>query len=339
MIIRYTAIIVSLMFFHTLKAQTTFQVGLASGVTHYFGDLGNEKVFQATSYNPGIALTFRNLMTRTALTGYQYNPLSFEFRLSWHRIGYDETRPIGDRTGFELRNYGRGLNFRNDLFGAAAHLTYTFYENPRLPLYKQGVVMFVFTGAGIYYGKPRADLFRGPMALENRYYFWNDGTTRDMPQSAGYGNIIEKDGVYETDLYNWVTEKGQSEGEIAGKAKYSHTHVAIPFGFGFRMGISRVLTASVEFGYYYFFTDYLDDVSTEYVTYSDLERLYPGDTRMHELALYISDPTGYGTNGYPGPATSPRGNPEKSDAYSFINLELSYKFSIQKQRIRFLGRR
>jgi hypothetical protein len=323
-----------------LKAQTTFEIGFASGVTNYFGDLGNEKVFQTTSANPGMAVTFRNLMTRSALTGYQYNPFSFEFRLSWHRIGYDETKAIGDRVGFELRNYGRGINFRNDIYGASAHLTYTFYQDTRIPLYKQGMAMFLFGGAGVYYGKPKADLFRGEISLDNRYFYWLDGTTRDQPQSSGFGNIIQKDGIYETDLSKWVTEKGQSEGELAGKPKYAHTHFAIPFGFGFRLGISRLLTASLEFGYYYFFTDFLDDVSSEYVTYSDLERLYPNDPKMQQLALYISDPTGYGTNGYPGPATSPRGNPEKSDAYSFINLELAYKFSLRTdKKIRFLGKR
>ncbi len=332
-------VILCLFAFVQLKAQSTFEIGFASGVTNYFGDLGNEKVFQTTSSNPGIAVTFRNLMTSSALTGYQYNPLSVEVRFSWHRIGYDESKAIGDQIGFELRNYGRGINFRNDIYGASAHLTYTFYQDTRIPLHKQGMAMFVFGGAGVYYGKPKADLFRGEASLDNRYYYWFDGTTRDQPQSAGYGNIIKKDGVYETDLSKWVTEKGQSEGEMAGKSKYAHTHFAIPFGFGFRLGISRLLTASLEFGYYYFFTDFLDDVSSEYVTYSDLERLYPNDPKMQQLALYISDPTGYGTNGYPGPATSPRGNPDKSDAYSFINLELAYKFSLRTEKIRFLGRR
>ncbi|MCZ2278418.1 MAG: hypothetical protein LC117_10870 [Bacteroidia bacterium] len=320
-------------------SQTTFEIDVAAGVTNYFGDLGNERVLQTTSTNPGVAITFRNLMTRGELTGYQYNPLSYEVRLSWHRLGYDETKAIGGMDGFELRNYGRGLNFRNDVFGASAHITYTFYHNRRLPLYNQPAVMYLFAGAGAFFGKPKADLFRGDIHLENRYYFWPDGTTRDMPYNAGYGNIIKKDGVYETDLSKWVTETGQGSGETAGKSKYAHTHLAIPFGFGFRLGVSRLLTASLEFGYYYFFTDYLDDVSDAYLTYSDLDRLFPNDPEMQKLAMYISDPTGYGTNGFPGPATSPRGNPKKNDAYSFINLGLAYKFKLSSEKIRFLGRK
>ena len=318
----------------------SFEIGYGGGVTNYFGDLGNESVLQTTSTRPGCDITIRNFTGNSALTGNLYNPFSVEARISWHRIGYDESKAIGDRRGFDLRNYGRGVNFQNDLFGFATHLTYTAYPNRRMPLHKQGAAMFFFTGIGVYYGKPKADLFRGDMSLDNRYFFWNDGTTRDYPEGDGTpGNIIEKDGTYETDLTKWSTEKGQGDGEVVSNKKYKNTHVAIPCGFGFRLGLSRLLTLSAEFGYYYFLTDYLDDVHDSYVTYEDLNKLYPNDPKMQELALYVSDPTGYGTNGYPGPATSIRGNPKSNDAYSYVNIELAYKFEFSGEKVRFFGRR
>jgi hypothetical protein len=321
------------------QAQRTFELGVAGGVTNFFGDLGNEKVFQRNSTRPGTAVTVRNFIGNSSLTGNQYNPFSFEFRFSWHRIGYDESQPVGRQSGFELRNYGRGIAFRNDLYGVATHMTYTFYRNKRLPLHKQGAAVFFFAGVGYYYGVPKADLFRGTPGLANRYFYWADGTTRDQPAASGYGNIVEKDGEYETTLADWVTEAGQADGEVKGRKKYSRSHAAFPFGFGFRFGLSKMLTLSAEFGYYQFLTDYLDDVSDQYVTYYDLEQLYPNDPGMQELALYVSDPTGFGTTGYPGPATSRRGNPDKKDAYSFVNLELAYKINFRSQKIRFFGRR
>lgn len=323
----------------SIQAQRSFEMGIASGVTNFFGDLGNERILQTTSARPGIAITFRNFSGNTSLTGNLYNPFSFEVRFSWHRIGYEESQPIGDRKGFELRNYGRGIGFRNDLLGVSSHLTYTFYRNKRIPLHRQGMAMFVFGGAGVFYGKPMADLFRGKIDLNNRYYFWLDGTTRDMPEQSGYGNIIEKDGTYETDLTKWSTEKGQDNGELSGRKKYKAVNLGFPMGFGFRMGVSKKITLSAEFGYYYFLTDFLDDVSNEYVTFEDLNRLYPNHPEKQKLALYISDPTGFGTNGYPGPATSIRGNPSKSDAYSFVNLEMAYKFNLRTEKIRFIGKR
>jgi hypothetical protein len=317
----------------------SFEIGFGSGVTNYFGDLGNESILQTTSTRPGMDITIRNFTGNSSLTGYLYNPFSFEARISWHRIGYEESEPIGNQQGFELRNYGRGIGFQNDLLGFATHLTYTVYPNRRVPLHKQGAAMFFFGGIGVYYGKPKADLFRGEANLANRYYFWGDGTTRDQAESTGSGNIIQKDGTYETDLTKWSTEKGETNGESVVNKKYGTTHVALPFGFGFRFGLSKVLTLSTEFGYYYFLTDYLDDVHDAYVTYEDLSKMYPNDPQKQTLALYISDPTGYGTNGYPGPATSRRGNPKSNDAYSYVNVELAYKFNFTGEKVRFFGRR
>ena len=44
--------------------------------------------------------------------------------------------------------------------------------------------MFFYAGVGVYYAEPKADLFQGAVDINNRYYFWNDGTTRDAPESS-----------------------------------------------------------------------------------------------------------------------------------------------------------
>lgn len=312
------------------SAQRSFDMGISGGITNYFGDLGNEEWFQTRSTQPGVAVTFRNFLGISGFAGNLYKPLSAEVRLSWNRLQYDETKPIGDRDGFELRNFGRGIGFRNDLFGVAAHVTYTYYQNPKIPLHMQGPAFFIFTGVGLYYGEPKADLFRGDIKMENRYYYWPDGTVRDAAyEGAGsYANIIEKDGEYETSLADWDTEGNSVKGEKHGKP-YSFFNMAIPMGFGMRYGISKKLVLSTEFGYYMFFTDFIDDVSDAYPTYAEINATYPNDPQKQEMALYISDPTGYGNSGYPGPATSRRGNPSKKDAHSYIALELAYKFEFR----------
>ncbi len=322
-------------------SQRSFEVGLSGGITNYFGDLGNEAWYQTASTQPGMAVTFRNFLGSSAYSGNLYRPLSMEVRMSWNRLQYDETKPIGSREGWELRNYGRGLSFRNDLFGLATHVTYTLYSNPRMPLYKQHAAFFVFTGVGVFYGTPKADLFRGEIDQANRYYFWSDGTVRDAPDEGlgSAGNIIEKDGEYETTLADWYTEGNDYKGEVSKKNMYNFVNVAVPMGIGIRYGISKKVTISTEFGYYMFFTDYLDDVSDEYPTYSEINANFPNDPVKQELALYISDPTGFGNSGYPGPATSPRGNPSKNDGFSFINLEVAYKFEFHKGIPRLWGRK
>jgi hypothetical protein len=317
--------------FNPVFSQHSFEMGFSGGVTNYFGDLGNEAWLQPSSTRAGAAVTFRNFLGTSGFAGNMYRPLSMEIRLSWNRLEYDETKPIGNREGFELRNYGRGIGFRNDLFGTAMHVTYTFYANPRLPLYKQHAAFFLFTGVGAYYGRPKADLFRGSIDMANRYYFWPDGTIRDAAYegSANGANVIEKDGVYETDLAEWKTEGNGYKGESAKKSIYKFVNVGIPLGFGMRYGLSKKLTLSTEFGYYMFFTDFLDDVSDEYPTFDEINSNFPNDPVKQALALYISDPTGFGNGGYPGPATSRRGNPGKNDGFSYVNIELAYKFEFR----------
>jgi hypothetical protein len=93
-----------------------------------------------------------------------------------------------------------------------------------------------------------------------------------------------------------------------------------------------MLTFSAEFNYYYLITDYVDDVSGRYATYEELRAAFPDDATF-ELAKYISDPTGRGTNGFIGPVTSPRGNPSKNDSFTYVSLEAAWKFYYKKKGI------
>ena len=314
--------------------QQSLDIGFAAGTTNYFGDLGNEEFFQKSSMSPGIAITVRNFISPSEVSGMKYSPFNIEARLSWHRIQYDETNSVAGKSGSELRNYGRGLGFRNDLVGFSSHLSYTYYPNRRLPLYKQSMAFFAYTGIGIYYGRPKADLFKGNVDIDNRYFFWSDGTIRDQAQSSGQGNVIEKDGEYETDLIDWRTEgQGSFDETVKSKKMYTPWHIGIPFATGFRYGLNKNITLSVEFGYYYFFTDYLDDASKAYATHKQIDQHFAGDPVKQEIAKYISDPTGLGTDGFVGPRTSRRGNPKLNDTYSFINFEFAYKINWNPKKL------
>jgi hypothetical protein len=256
-----------------------------------------------------------------------------QVRFSWHRLQYDETRPLGGKEGKELRNYLRGLGFRNDLFGMETGINYNIFLNRNQPLWKPSFSFFLSAGVGIFYGSPKADLFRGDVAIGNRYHFWNDGTVRDRPENAqGIGTVIQKDGEFETVLNDWNTEGQGYEKEIHRKPPYKNVNIGIPLGVGLRYIINKQFTVSAEVDYYYFFTDYLDDVSDRYATYEELRAAFPDDASF-ELAKYISDPTGRGTNGYIGPITSPRGNPGLKDAFTFVSVEASYKFAWKKKGI------
>ncbi len=314
-------------------AQRTANIALSGGVVNYTGDLGNEKYFPFSSASTGMAITLRNFINNPQKTHNLYPSFDTQIRFSWHRLQYDETTPIGTKQGTDLRNYLRGIGFRNDQFGTEVDFTYNIYINRYAPLTKPRFSLFITGGVGMFYGKPKADLFRGDAAIENRYFIWTDGTIRDVAQNAkNYGNIIEKDGIYETDLRSWMTE-GQGKGTEASQPKqYSNLNVGFPLGGGVRYSYSKFLTFSMEANWYYFLTDYLDDVSGRYATYDELKHSFP-DQKSYELAKYISDPTGVGTNGFIGPATSVRGNPNRKDSFTFVSLEIAYKFTWKQKGI------
>lgn len=322
---RILLLAVACLAYGTLSAQRNLEVGLATGVTHYYGDLGNiDGPMQWNSTRPGVTLTFRDFLNNPKR--YVTRSLTCEARLSWFRVGYDETAPIKGTEYTELRNYRRGLSFRNDMFGASGHLVLNAYREPYQPLFQQRFFMYFHIGLGVYYGKAKADLFNGDANLANRYYFWDDGTVRDAPRDVPTANVIGRDGTYETDLYEWQTEGGAGAGESGGGSRVSPWHIAVPMGAGVRYMVTRQMSVGMEFSYYMFTTDMIDDVSDRYATYAEIDEAYPNDPEMQAMARYISDPTGRGTDGNIGVRTSPRGNPGLLDSFSFLSLEVSYKF-------------
>ena len=308
----------------SVHAQRNLEIGLSGGVTQYYGDLGNwDSQVQWNSTRPAMNLTFRDFFNNPKR--YVTRSLTMECRLSWFRIGYNEVEPTGGRSGMELHNFKRGLNFRNDLLGASAHVVLNAYREPFTPLYKQRFFMYFHVGVGVYYGRPKADLFRGEPGLANRYYFWEDGTIRDTPRGSATGNVVEQDGDYETDLYSWYTE-GRGKGKSSTiQDPQKPWHVGVPMGCGIRYMLTRRMSIGCEFSYYMFISDMLDNVSERYLTYDEIGRVYADSTSQY-MARYISDPTGWGTDGTQSYRSSRRGNPGLPDNFSYFAFELSYKF-------------
>src|SRR5215207_838739 len=97
--------------------QRTADIAYSSGIVHYIGDLANEKNFPFSSSNIGMQLTIRDFLNNPEKSHSLYKPFGVELRFSWHRLQYDETKPLDGKAGMKLRNYLRGIGFRNDLFG------------------------------------------------------------------------------------------------------------------------------------------------------------------------------------------------------------------------------
>lgn len=120
-------------------------------------------------------------------------------------------------------------------------------------------------------------------------------------------------------LYNgeWVGLRPlMTEGE-----EYSSVAMVIPFGLGLSYHINRQWDISLEYGYRYALTDYLDDVSTT----------YPGAVELTDpMAIALSNrSSGFYEVG------DQRGNPGNNDWYLITALKVTYTPSINYRNPRF----
>ena len=80
----------------------------------------------------------------------------------------------------------------------------------------------------------------------NKYYYWTDGTIRNLPDSAVGGKVIQRDYTYETKLND--------------SAKYTNHTFAVPIGLGVNLKLVDNVYVNLGAAYYFTFTDWIDNV-------------------------------------------------------------------------------
>jgi len=136
--------------------------------------------------------------------------------------------------------------------------------------------------------------------------------------------------VYHFDPYafNGSTEKiylkplsteGQGLPGYADRGPYSLTQAAIPLGAGVKFAVTDNLHLGLELGLRKLFTDYLDDVSTNYADPNDL---LAGRGQLAVDMSYRGDDVG--NPAYPEKGAQ-RGSAKRKDTYYFTGLHLTYR--------------
>ncbi len=126
----------------------------------------------------------------------------------------------------------------------------------------------------------------------------------------------------------------EGQGLDGGPAPYKRVTPTIPFGIGFRWGLGRMYRMGIEATYVKTFTDYIDDVSTEYYDPNILASEKGAD------AVYLSNPAVDNVNWFaPG---QQRGDKQK-DAYFYLNLtfarNVTYRnYANQRRKLKWKGR-
>jgi len=106
----------------------------------------------------------------------------------------------------------------------------------------------------------------------------------------------------------------EGQGFMPGIKNYKTWQFCIPLGVGAEYSLNEDMRLGVEFGYRKLFTDYLDDVSTNYADENLL--LAARGQKAVDLA-WRGDEKGGGA--YPVPMTT-RGNPKYKDAYYYLAI-------------------
>ncbi|TVR77252.1 MAG: hypothetical protein EA412_11720 [Chitinophagaceae bacterium] len=119
-----------------------------------------------------------------------------------------------------------------------------------------------------------------------------------------------------------------TEGQYIGfeDRQYSLTQISIPIGAGFSYDVTDAFSVGMEVGVRKTFTDYLDDVSTTYVSNRRLlEESGP-------LSAALADRSGEVQPGHKYTEPDTRGNPGNDDWYVFAGVNLGFKLFTQNER-------
>lgn len=262
------------------KEKVYSAVGLSLNALNYFGDLAPKPGRLSTDISftrPAIGLSF------THRFGPRYM-LTAQFMYGTLKGSDTESADQGDAENGVFR-YQRNLSFRNRIKELSFVASMDLYENQATYISRVEWTPFVFLGVAVLHHNPQAQ----------------------VPDTDLNGNPFPNAGEW-VDLQPLGTE-GQNADLPAGAANsgidpYKRIQVAIPFGIGARFRLNQVMDFSVEWGFRYLFTDYIDDVSRNYV---DLDQL------DSELARAMS----YRTNEVKGtpPPVTPGGPSINSGGY------------------------
>lgn len=118
----------------------------------------------------------------------------------------------------------------------------------------------------------------------------------------------------------------EGQGVLTGVKKYSLTQFCIPFGFGIERSLNEDMRVGLEMGYRFLLTDYLDDVSGNYVD----EAVLLGAKGQQAVDLaYRGDEVGAGP--YPVGGTA-RGSAKSKDGYYYIALTYTVRYFFDKYK-------
>lgn len=255
------------------------EFGITLGAANYMGDLSKFVAFNETKPMGGLICRF-NLTDFVTLRG---NAL-------FGQISADDKN--FDDDAFRRQ---RNLNFRSNIVEFSGIVEWNllgFEETQRATPWSP----YLFAGVGVFKFNPKTQ------------FFYN---------SAIHDPSLQRFHEQWIELQPLGTE-GQETTKYNDRKRYPLTQISIPLGIGFKRQWDDLWAWGVEFGMRKTFTDYLDDVSLDYVD----DQIVGGNSGYLAAALKDRGPElGYQKfdNG------TGRGNSGQKDWYMFFNFTITRK--------------
>ncbi len=125
-----------------------------------------------------------------------------------------------------------------------------------------------------------------------------------------------------------LSTEGQGFSEYPKRQPYKLNQINIPLGAGIKYELTSNLNLRAEFVYRVLNTDYLDDVSTNYIDATLYSNYFTGAKLTN--ALLLNDRQYELTPGHITNEGDQRGNPKNNDAYFTFNIKIGYNFGRER---------
>jgi hypothetical protein len=294
---------------HFSKDKIYNSLGISLNALNYYGDLSPSPKRISTDLGftrPALGISF------THRFGPRYQ-LQGAFTYGGIRGADVESANQGDTENGIFR-YNRNLSFRNRIKELSIVGQIDLWDNQATYISRVKWTPYIYAGVAVFHHNPQAQ----------------------APEFDAAGNPTGKSGQW-VDLQPLGTE-GQFANLQPGDANYGikaykRIQPSIPFGIGARFRINEVMDIAGEFGFRYTFTDYLDDVSGNYVdlgvfdnalaramSYRSNEVATPNFTYTGRDGQTYTVLAGYGAE-HPD---NLRGNKSNRDIYMVTTVRLTY---------------
>jgi hypothetical protein len=286
-------------------------IGFSVNALNYYGDLAPRpsKISTDISFTrPGFGVSFAHRFgPRYTVQGqFMYGTLKGSDNESADKSDLDNG----------IYRYQRNLSFRNQIKELSAVAIFDLFDNQSTYLSRVLWTPYAFLGVAGFLNDPKAQTPTGEWVK-----------LRPLGTEGQYSDLLPTDVNY-------------------GIKPYSAVQVAIPFGIGARLKLNEVFDFSADIAFRYTFTDYIDDVSMNYVDQgalkSDLARQMA--YRTNELGS-LSNPftyagrdgqsytvqAGYGSEH----RDNMRGSSNDRDIYMVTSFRISYIIGATLHRAKF----